>query len=70
MLIKERLLKLPKEWLDNFQSMLAKGFVEDAKALINQERSLDSELFDELETLLKNYQFDEIDSILSERHTN
>jgi len=69
-LIKERLLKLPKEWLDNFQSMLAKGFVEDAKALINQNRSLDSKLFDELETLLKNYQFDEIDSILSERHTN
>lgn len=69
-LIKERLLKLPKEWLNNFQSMLAKGFVEDAKSLINQGRSLDPELFDELEILLKNYQFDEIDSILSERHTN
>lgn len=69
-LIKERLLKLPKEWLDNFRSMLAKGFVEDAKALVNQERSLDPELFDELETLLKNYQFDEIDSILSDNYTS
>ncbi|MFY9224968.1 MAG: ATP-binding protein, partial [Blastocatellia bacterium] len=68
--IKERLLKLPMEWLNNFQFVLAKGLIEEAKALINQKRNLDPELFDELETLLKNYQFDEIDIILSERHTN
>lgn len=62
---KEDLRALPAVWIEKFQFAVTKCDVEEAKMLINEMRGDHPILIDELERLVKNFQFDEIDQILS-----